>query len=232
MASPEVRLRPVMVAAELTGARDMPGWVRELRQQAGRKEALVVSWMEEKTGYRGGLVEHGPAWLPMERIRWIHRKDLAALVAAMTSAGDDSPVGIERAYDEGMYLPEWPDAVRPPSDPDWEESVRAWLLDQVVPYEWRFYEVLCRHPLALARMADHYIEAAIEAARTGYRQAPMDLKGHPETVVEEVREVYSAEGPRLIALSRGLKAVRQALRGEAFVETLRRQGRASAPGST
>ncbi|MEV1179610.1 hypothetical protein [Nonomuraea sp. NPDC049784] len=93
MALPKTVLRAVLVAAEEAtreaaeeaGVPDMAGWVSQLRQDPkGGREVLVVTWMEDKPGFRGGLVEHGPAWLPMTRIRWIDSRDLAALEAAMT----------------------------------------------------------------------------------------------------------------------------------------------------
>ncbi|MFD9945935.1 hypothetical protein ACFWYW_18050 [Nonomuraea sp. NPDC059023] len=122
-----------------------------------------------------------------------------------------------------MYVPpEWPAEVRPPSVPDWETSAVAWLLDAVPP-DYRAHEVLRRHPIALARMATYHVNSAIEAARTGYRGAAVDLKGHlPPHAVEAVLDVYREEGPRLVRLSRAIDAVERALRGETFTATLRR----------
>ncbi|MFI6295799.1 hypothetical protein ACIBEJ_29670 [Nonomuraea sp. NPDC050790] len=121
-----------------------------------------------------------------------------------------------------MYVPpEWPAEVRPPSVPDWETSAVAWLLDAVPP-DYRAHEVLRRHPIALARMAVHHVNSAIEAARAGYRGAAVDLKGHlPPHAVEAVLDVYREEGPRLVRLSRAIDAVERALRGETFTATLR-----------
>ncbi|MFI6903778.1 hypothetical protein ACIBKY_21105 [Nonomuraea sp. NPDC050394] len=121
-----------------------------------------------------------------------------------------------------MYVPpEWPAEVRPPSVPDWETSAVAWLLDAVPP-DYRAHEVLRRHPIALARMAAHHVNSAIEAARAGYRGAAVDLKGHlPPHAVEAVLDVYREEGPRLVRLSRAIDAVERALRGETFTATLR-----------
>lgn len=121
-----------------------------------------------------------------------------------------------------MYLPpEWPPEVRPPSVPDWETSAVAWLLDAVPP-DYRAYEVLKRHPIALARMAVHQVNASVEAARTGYRSAAVDLKGHlPPQAVAAVLDVYREEGPRLVRLTRAITVVEQALRGEMFTATMR-----------
>ncbi|WP_157548518.1 hypothetical protein [Nonomuraea candida] len=121
-----------------------------------------------------------------------------------------------------MYLPpEWPPEVRPPSVPDWETSAVAWLLDAVPP-DYRAHEVLKRHPIALARMAAHHVNAAVEAARAGYRSAAVELKGHlPPHAVQSVLDVYREEGPRLVRLARSVAVVEQALRGDLFTATMR-----------
>ncbi|MGW0484723.1 hypothetical protein [Nonomuraea sp. NPDC003214] len=121
-----------------------------------------------------------------------------------------------------MYVPsDWPAEVRPPSVPDWETSAVAWLLDAVPP-DYRAYEVLRRHPVALARMAGHHVRSAIEAARAGYRGAAVDLKGHlPPHAIEAVLDAYREEGPRLVRLSRSVEAVERALRGDMFTATMR-----------
>jgi hypothetical protein len=122
-----------------------------------------------------------------------------------------------------MYVPpEWPAEVRPPSVPDWETSAVAWLLDAVPP-DYRAYEVLRRHPVALARMASRHVSAEIEAARAGYRGAAVDLKGHlPPHAIEAVLDAYREEGPRLVRLSRSIEVVERALRGDMFTATMRR----------
>ncbi|MEV0148701.1 MULTISPECIES: hypothetical protein [unclassified Nonomuraea] len=121
-----------------------------------------------------------------------------------------------------MYLPpEWPPEVRPPSVPDWETSAVAWLLDAVPP-DYRAYEVLRRHPIALARMAVHHVNSAVEAARAGYRSAAVDLKTClPPHAVEAVLDVYRQEGPRLVRLARSIEVVERALRGDLFTATMR-----------
>ncbi|MFD1939184.1 MULTISPECIES: hypothetical protein [Nonomuraea] len=123
-----------------------------------------------------------------------------------------------------MYLPpEWPPEVRPPSVPDWETSAVAWLLDAVPP-DYRAYDVLRRHPIALARMAHHHVRSAIEAARAGYRGAALELKSHlPPHAVEAVLDVYRQEGPRLVRLARSIEVVERALRGDGFTATLRQR---------
>jgi len=123
----------------------------------------------------------------------------------------------------GMYVPpEWPAEVRPPSVPDWERSAVAWLLDAVPP-DYRAYEVLRRHPVALARMARQHVASAVEAARAGYRGAAVDLKGHlPPHAIEAVLDAYRQEGPRLVRLGRSIEVVEKALRGDMFTSTMRR----------
>ncbi|MCG5219926.1 hypothetical protein [Streptosporangium sp. KLBMP 9127] len=116
-----------------------------------------------------------------------------------------------------MYVPpDWPPAVLPPGSPDWEASAVIWLLDAVPP-DYRAYGVLRRHPLALARMAGYHVRSSVEAARTGYRGAAVDLKDHlPPHVIEAVLEAYREEGPRLVRLATAIDLVERALRGELF----------------
>jgi hypothetical protein len=120
-----------------------------------------------------------------------------------------------------VYVPPgWPAEVLPPGNPDWEISATAWLLDAVPP-DYRAYGVLRRHPIALARMARHHVRAAVEAARSGYREAAVDFKEHlPPHVIEAVLEVYRREGPRLVRLADSIDLVERALRGEQFVARL------------
>ncbi|WP_308201443.1 hypothetical protein [Sphaerisporangium perillae] len=117
-----------------------------------------------------------------------------------------------------MYLPPgWPSEVRPPGSPDWEASAVAWLLDAVPP-DYRAYGVLRRHPLALARLARHHVNATVEAARAGYRGAAVELKEHlPPHAVQAVLEAYRKEGPKLVRLAASIELVEHALRGEPFV---------------
>lgn len=109
--------------------------------------------------------------------------------------------------------PGWPPEVRPPGAPDWELSAVDWLLDAVPP-DYRAYGVLRRYPLALARMARYHVHSAIEAARTGYRRAAVDLKDHlPPHAIDAVHDVYRREGPRLVRLAKAIELVENALRG-------------------
>ncbi|MEW9532492.1 hypothetical protein [Microbispora sp. NPDC049125] len=120
-----------------------------------------------------------------------------------------------------MYVPPgWPPEVRPPGSQDWAISAASWLLDAVPP-DYRAYDVLRRHPIALAGMARRHVRASIEAARDGYRGAAVDLKEHlPPHAIEAVLDVYRQEGPRLVRLAESIELVERALRGEHFVPRL------------
>jgi hypothetical protein len=131
--------------------------------------------------------------------------------------------GIELSFDriQRVYVPPgWPPEVRSPDSPDWETSAVSWLLDAVPP-DYRAYGVLRRHPLALARMARHNVQASVEAARTGYRGAAVELKEHlPPHAIEAVLDAYRQEGPRLVRLAEAIELVERALKGEHFVPRL------------
>jgi hypothetical protein len=138
----------------------------------------------------------------------------------------DNPHELDKQYEieqkvdtlRAVYVPPgWPAEVRPPGTPDWELSAVSWLLDAVPP-DYRAYGVLRRHPVALARMARYHVNSAIEAARTGYRRAAVDLKHHlPPHAIDAVHDVYRREGPRLVRLANAIELVERALRGEHFV---------------
>jgi hypothetical protein len=71
------------------------------------------------------------------------------------------------------------------------------LLD-VVPPEYRQYEVLRRHPVALAVMARYYADGCVEDARRGYRTCRRELSGLvPPHVVDGVLAAYRQEGFRM-----------------------------------
>jgi hypothetical protein len=104
--------------------------------------------------------------------------------------------------------------------------------------------VLRKHPVALATMARHHLEAAIQGARQGYRMARTELitlatmaRHHLEAAIQGARQgyrmarteltdalpphavnavltAYRREARRLVAAARGVDAVEQALRGE------------------
>ena len=116
--------------------------------------------------------------------------------------------------------PGWPEEVRPPGTPGWERSAAAWLFD-LCPPDYRAHDVLRRHPVVLARFAVHHVQAGIEAARQGLGTARAELRDvvDPETVAAAVA-AYEREGARLVAASRAVGLVEEALRGRRFVARL------------
>ncbi|MGK5554503.1 hypothetical protein ACSNOI_23095 [Actinomadura kijaniata] len=110
--------------------------------------------------------------------------------------------------------PGWPAQVHPPGSARFEETALAWLLE-LVPPEYRRYGVLRRYPVALARMAGHHVDAAVAAAREGFRSARVELGGLvPPHGIDAVLETYRTEGARLVALRQAIELVETALRGQ------------------
>ncbi len=121
---------------------------------------------------------------------------------------------------EHVVPPGWPAEVRPPGTPEWTRSASAWLFD-ICPPDYRSYGVLRRHPVVLARVASHHLEAGIEAARIGLSTARQELSDVVDAAtVEEVVAAYEREGARLLATSRSLALVEQALRGRRYLRRL------------
>jgi len=107
---------------------------------------------------------------------------------------------------------EWPAGVHPYWAEDFPQSAAEWLLG-LLPADYRIHGVLRRYPAALSALAVRYVRAELAAAREGYRAAPDDLVGLlPRAAVEQVREVYRAEGSRLARTLRAVEAVDRALR--------------------
>jgi hypothetical protein len=121
---------------------------------------------------------------------------------------------------EAVMPPGWPAGVRPPGSHDWERTATVWLLD-LCPPDYRAYEVLRRHPVVLARVAHHHVQAGIAAARTGLSTARQDLSDVADIpTVEAAVSMYEREGARLMAVARSLALVEQALRGKRFIRRL------------
>ena len=96
----------------------------------------------------------------------------------------------------------------------------AWLFD-LVPPDYRTYEVLRRYPVLLARLAGDHVAAGLEAARAGWRTVRVDLADHlPAEAMEAAISAYEREGARLAAAARAVEAVAGALRGERWVPRL------------
>ena len=116
--------------------------------------------------------------------------------------------------------PGWPAAVRPPGAPDWEASAVTWLLD-LVPGEYRAYEVLRRHPVLLSRFAAGHVDACLESARAGWRSLRRDFgRRLPPEVVDAAMTAYEREGTRLAELSRAVALVDAALNGTRWAPRL------------
>ena len=116
--------------------------------------------------------------------------------------------------------PGWPDQVRPPAAPDWEQTAVAWLFDQCPP-DYRAYDVLRRYPVVLARFAASCLDGAVAAAADGLRTARAELRDQvPPEAVEAAVAAYEREGNRLQAARRAVDLVERALRGERWVPRL------------
>ncbi|RZS89526.1 hypothetical protein EV189_1293 [Motilibacter rhizosphaerae] len=110
----------------------------------------------------------------------------------------------------------WPAQVRPPGAPDWERTAVAWLFDACPP-DYRLHEVLRRHPVVLARFAVVHVDAAVAAAKHGLATTRQELaRVVPPEAVEAAVLAWEREGARLLALSREVRLVERALRGERF----------------
>lgn len=107
---------------------------------------------------------------------------------------------------------DWPASVHPPGSDSFEQTALEWLFDQV-PADYRLHGVLRRHPVALSRLARHYVSATLDATREGYRTARVDLRDRlPPHALDQVMEAYLAEGRRTAALLRSIEVVDRALR--------------------
>jgi len=126
--------------------------------------------------------------------------------------------------------PGWPTGVQPPDSPDFEGSAVTWLLG-LIPPDYLLHGVLRRHPIALAALARHHLDACVEGARSGYRTARSELGPHlPPSAVEAVLVAYRSEGVRLAATARAADLVGRALHGEVFVRQMSGGARSSAQG--
>ncbi|WP_028660940.1 hypothetical protein [Nocardioides insulae] len=116
--------------------------------------------------------------------------------------------------------PGWPDQVRPPDAPGWEETAASWLLDRC-PSDYRRYTGLRRHLVVLARFAVLHVEADQAAIRRGLSEARADL-GQVATpaVVEAAVQTLLLEDARLSAVRREVGLVEDAIRGRRYVARL------------
>lgn len=130
-----------------------------------------------------------------------------------------------------QYVPPgWPAGVHPPGSEEFERSAIAWLLE-VVPSDYLLHGVLRRHPVALATLARHHLQACVDGARSGYRTARTELGPHlPPSAIEAVLTAYRNEGQRLAAAAQAADLVERALHGEVFVRQASGGARTAAPG--
>ena len=123
----------------------------------------------------------------------------------------------------------WPTGVQPPDGPEFERSAVAWLLE-VLPADYLLHGVLRRHPVALASLARHHLNACVEGARSGYRTARSELGPQlPPGAVEAVLTVYRSEGKRLAHAARAADLIERALHGEVFVPHMSGGARSAPP---
>ena len=91
-------------------------------------------------------------------------------------------------------------------------EAQRWLWE-LLPGQYRRYDLLHRQPVLLARQVLMQVEAELVALRRGYRSARVDLAGleMEPAVVEEAMRLYAAEGERLRELARQARVVTDAL---------------------
>lgn len=112
--------------------------------------------------------------------------------------------------------PGWPAAVPDPQSEQFAERAAAWLLDQA-PGEWRGEHTWSKHPLALAFAVDHFVRGALASARQAYASVRREL---PPELVTDVLAALEREGARLLALTREVALVREALGGTTWRDRL------------
>ena len=81
--------------------------------------------------------------------------------------------------------------------------------------------VLRRHPVALAWLAEQHVAAQVEAMRQAYRTVRVDLaEALPEGTVDALLVCLEHEGLRLRSAQRSILLIREALDGSVFVDRL------------
>ena len=116
--------------------------------------------------------------------------------------------------------PGWPAQVRPAGSPDWARSATGWLLDQCPP-EYRGHPAITRHPVVLAWLAGHHVEACLAATRQALSRVRADLADDlPAPAMAAVIEALEAEQVRLLAVRRAVGLLEEALRGHRYIPRL------------
>jgi hypothetical protein len=110
--------------------------------------------------------------------------------------------------------------VHPPGAPEWERSAAGWLFDRC-PGEYRAYGVLRRYPVVLARFVAHHVAACLDGNRRALAAARTELRDvvTPEVLAAAI-QAYEREGARLVAETRAVGLVEEALRGRRYVPRL------------
>ena len=104
--------------------------------------------------------------------------------------------------------------------PGWERTAGSWLLD-LCPPDYRAYPVLRAHPVVLARFAALHVESAQVAVRRGLSEARAVLRDVADAdTIDRAVVAWQAEEARLLAASRAVVLVEEALRGRTFVARL------------
>lgn len=110
--------------------------------------------------------------------------------------------------------------VLPATEPDWQHSATAFLFD-CCPPDFRAHPVLRRHPVLLARLAGHCLQAQLAAMDQALAQVREQLGDHvPSEAIEQGVEALHAERARTQRQLRGLGLVEEALRGASFIRHL------------
>lgn len=116
--------------------------------------------------------------------------------------------------------PGWPRGVPPPSVAGWQGYAVAWLLDHT-PADYRAYDAWRRYPLALAWVATKHIDAQVDAMRSAYRTARVDLGEEvPPEGISDVLLALETEGLRLRASALSARLLTEALQGKEWVPRL------------
>ncbi|WP_051208539.1 hypothetical protein [Propionicicella superfundia] len=120
-----------------------------------------------------------------------------------------------------IYVPPgWPEAVRPPGTPDWEDTAAAFLLD-CCPADYRAYPVLRRHPVVLARFAADFVESQIRASRDSLGGLRAGLQGYVDPrVVQSAADACQEQEASLVRTRRAVALIEEALRGKVFLRRL------------
>lgn len=124
-------------------------------------------------------------------------------------------------HQNAIYVPAgWPEEVRPPGAPDWEQTAVAYLLD-CCPADYRAYPVMRRHPIVLARFAAEFVESQLRASKDHLSEIRADLREYvPPEVVQSAADACQQETAHLVRVRRAVALVEESLRGKVFIRKL------------